>query len=334
MAGRSLVALAVAGFAVALLSLCSGSAGLPVADTLQALWGIGEPRAVAIVRDLRLPRALLALTVGMALSGAGCAFQAVFRNPLAEPFVLGISGGAALGSVAASLCGLGSVLGPWALALGAFAGAATIAGTAVAVASRNGRAGVADLLLAGFALGSLCSALVALLLLVAGHDLAEILLWMLGSLERADAWARLRVAAPATGLALLFLWWSSRDLDLLLLGEDSARQLGIDSERVKRRVLAAGVLAAATAVAACGVIGFVGLIVPHAARSVLGPAHARLLPIAAVAGGVFLMATDLLARSTLERTGGLPVGSVTALLGAPFFLLLLVRGRRSALGGA
>lgn len=315
----SLCAVMLVGF-----SLFVGPSGLSPAEVLSALTG-GDGPASVIVLDLRLPRALLAFLVGAALAGSGAVFQALFRNPLADPFVAGVSGGAALGAVAASVCGVQTGLfGIGAASLAAFAGALGAALLVYRIASARGRIPVAPLLLAGFAVGSFCSALVSILLLLDARNWNEVLVWLMGSFDRPDAWTRIRVSAPVLAIALAVMWIHRRPLNLLLLGEETAQHLGLDVERAKKTLLAAGSISAAVAVSMCGIIGFVGLIVPHVARLLAGPDHRTLLPVSVLAGGAFLVGADILARIAMPPSG-VPVGTVTALAGAPFFLLLLRR---------
>jgi iron complex transport system permease protein len=313
---------------VAILALVSGPAPLTPGEVVAALFGGGDERTSVIVRDVRLPRILLALVVGASLAAAGTVFQALFRNPLADPFVLGVSGGASLGAVLATVSGVSiGFLGLDAPALSAFAGALGAALLALAITTARGPAPVADLLLAGFAIGAFCSALVSVLLLLNMKSWGDILFWMLGSLDRADAWPRIKVALPCACLSLAVIALHVRAMNLLLLGEDTAQQLGVEVERVKRRLLFAGVIATGSAVSTCGIIGFVGLVVPHMARRSVGPDHRLLLPVAVLGGGLALLAADALSRVVIAPVG-LPVGSVTALGGAPFFLYLLHRRRR------
>lgn len=322
---RAVLALTVAAVALGILSLFLGPADLTTSEVWQALRGEGETRHRVIVQQLRLPRMLLAFAVGAALAGAGVVFQGLFRNPLADPFVVGVSGGAALGAVAAIVLGLpAGLLGLGGITLAAFVGALLTVGTVYRLSARGGRVPLTTLLLVGFAIGSLASALVSILMLLHTGDTKEILVWLFGSLDRPDAWTRLQVALPFLALSLGTIAFFSRELNLLLLGEEPAQQLGVDVERTKRILLIAGAVASGTAVSLCGIIGFVGLLVPHIVRLLVGPDHRTLLPVTILAGGAFLIGADLLAKSALPPAG-LPVGTVTALVGAPFFLVLLVR---------
>ena len=305
-------ALAVCSALLVFVSLFVGPAGFAPAANVDA------------IRTTRLLRAGLAFLVGAALGGSGVVFQGLLRNPLADPFVMGVSGGAALGAVIAIVLGLDAL---WGVTLAAFAGAMLAAWVVYRLAAVRGRVPITTLILAGFAVGAFASAIVSILLLLHGRPW-EILLWLMGSLERSDAALRVQVAFPFIAVSLAVIGFHARELNLMLLGEESARQLGVEVERLKGILLAAGSIAAATAVAMCGIIGFVGLIVPHVVRLLVGPDHRVLLPVTVLAGGAFLVAADIVARVALPPSG-LPVGTVTALAGAPFFLLLL---RRRAAG--
>lgn len=327
MAGRSRIAgglIALATVAAVAASLAFGSADLALADVALALFGIGdEPRVQAVVVGLRLPRALLAVIVGAALATSGAVFQGIFRNPLADPFVVGVSSGAALGAVIAIVRGAtNSALGSAAVLLAALAGGLATAFVVTLLARVRGHVSLAALLLAGFALGSFATGLVSLLLLLNSKSWQDIVLWSFGNLDRADAWLRVGLAGPLILGALVVAFSFSRDLDLLALGDEQAQQLGVAVERSKWVLIAAATILAAAAVACAGIIGFVGLIVPHVVRRLIGPLHGALLPAVAASGGAFLLVADIGAR-LMPRTGGLPVGTVTALLGAPFFLALL-----------
>ena len=327
------LAMAVLALVAALLifgSLFIGPAGLTPGEVLQAITGQAETLTARIVMEVRLPRALLAFIVGAALAGSGVAFQGLFRNPLADPFIVGVSGGAALGAVIAIVSGVEiSVGGLGITTIAAFAGALAVTAFVYRIAAVRGRVPVTTLLLAGFAVGAFAGAMVSILMLLHTQNWNEILAWLLGNLQHPDAWVRVKLSIPFVVLALCAIGAHARELNLLLLGDESAQQLGVEAERVKKTLLAAGTIAAATAGAMCGIIGFVGLIVPHVVRLLVGPDHRALLPVTILAGGAFLVAADILARIVLPPAG-LPVGIVTALAGAPFFLLLLRRRARRA----
>jgi iron complex transport system permease protein len=319
--------LGLAGIAgvIVVASLFIGSGDLTLADVGQVLTGRSRGVDSIIVLDVRLPRAILGILVGAALTSSGVVFQGLFRNPLADPFVLGVSGGAALGAVLVIVTGADTTaLGLGAVTLGAFGGAVAAGALVSILGSVRGRMPPATLVLAGSAVGSFAGALVTILLLMHTQKWAEVLLWTLGRLDHADAWLRIRIAAPCIAASVGVMALHGRDLNLLLMGDETACHLGLEAERTKRVLVVAATFATATTVALCGIIGFVGLIVPHVARSVVGPDHRRLLPFAVIAGSVFLLGADLVARVAI-LPGGLPVGTVTALMGTPFFLILMRR---------
>jgi iron complex transport system permease protein len=276
-----------------------------------------------LILELRLARAVLVFLAGASLAAAGAVFQGLFRNALADPFVVGVSGGAALGAVAATVLGLElAVGGMGAPVAAAFAGALGAAFLAYRLARVRGRVSVASLLLAGSAIAAFSSAAVSILLLFSNRSWGEVIAWLMGFVNDTAPWDRVIALAPCLALALGIMAFFARDLDLLLLGEEGARQLGVEAERSKLWLLAAGSVAAAGAVATCGIIGFVGLIVPHVLRALVGPRHRALLPASVLGGGLLLLLADLASRA-LFPSRPLPVGSVTALLGAPFFIYLL-----------
>ncbi len=314
-----LVRVVLAGLAVLAgclaLSLALGSATL---DLLHL-----DATSRVILLEVRLPRALLAGAVGACLATAGVAFQALLRNPLADPYVVGASSGAALGAALAILLGLTAVL-----PLAAFAGAVAAMAFIVRLARIGGTLPVDTFLLAGVVVGSFLWSLVSFLLTLAHQDMPRIVFWLMGSL--ADArWSQLPMILPYLALGLGGLFLASLTLNLLTLGEEAAIPLGLPAERAKLWVLLGATLLTAAAVSVSGLIGFLGLIVPHLCRGLVGPDHRLLLPAAALGGASFLMLCDTLARTLLPGQE-LPVGVITALLGAPFFFWLLYTRRRLA----
>jgi len=317
--------LALGAVAAALGALFIGSAPVSPRAVVDALSGRGGSPDVAevVVLSLRLPRILAALLAGGALAVAGVGFQALTRNPLAEPSVLGVSSGAAFGVITAQVFGLrAGVLDALGLTAFAFAGA-LVAGIAVyAIASRAGALPVHTLVLAGVIVGLFFSSAITVLISIVDFDrLGGVIHWLLGNLAPIPAGA-LAVFAAVAGLGFWLVLGQSRQLNLLALGEEGALQLGVDAERVKRRIFAGAALCTAAAVAFAGPIGFVGLIVPHVLRMTLGPDNRVLVPTALLAGGVFLLVADTLARN-LVAPAELSVGVITSLCGAPFFIYLL-----------
>ena len=324
---------AVLGLAVVLvflLSILVGEADLTPGQVFAALLGEGDINDRRIVVGLRAPRAVMAILVGGGLSLSGAVFQALLRNPLAEPYILGISGGAATGAVLALALGLAASLS-WALPAAAFAGALVAIFLVLRVAATaDDRVDVRVLLLAGVVVGAFFTACMAFVLSISdARTVRSAVLWMMGSLVGSDwrtVWMVTLYSIPAV-IALIGL---ARPLNLLAIGEETAGYLGADVERVKRMAYVLASLLTAAGVAATGVIGFVGLIVPHSIRLLVGADYRVLLPLAFLAGAVFLMLADIAARTVLPPTE-VPIGVITAFVGVPLFLLLL---RRSVGAGA
>jgi len=336
--GRRALALAAAALAVAVVVAGAvGSVRIPPADVVRILLnrlGAGFapdwPRTwEAILWDVRLPRVAMGALVGMGLSVAGAAYQGLFRNPLADPSVVGASAGASLGAAAAIafLDGVPLLPGRWALGpvpLCAFCGGIAAVLLVFRLASAGRQTSTVSLLLAGMVVSSVASSLVSLIMYLTSSQARDaIVFWLMGGLSGANWW-KVGWLLPylAAGLGLLLL--QGRELNAFLLGEEAALSMGVDVERLKRRVLGAGSLLTAAAVAFCGIISFVGLIVPHLVRLIVGPDHRWLMPVSAVTGAVVLVAADTLARS-LPWFSELPVGLVMSLTGGPFFLFLLRR---------
>jgi len=328
--GVSALLLAVL-LATLVLGLVWGPSDLAVGDALRALLGADDQSAAAdIVRRIRLPRVLAGALVGAALSAAGAVFQALLRNPLADPFVLGISGGAALGGVAVLSLGAAAGLGSAAVPVAAFVGALATTALLFGAAGLRGRLAATTLLLTGVVFNAFASAAIVFLASLGGMaEGTSIFLWLIGNLSSARA-ELLAPLAILVAIGLLCALPQTRALNLLALGEESAEQLGVPVERAKRLLLLATALMVGAAVSVSGLIGFVGLIVPHALRLVLGPDHRLLVPASALGGAAFLVLCDTAARSVLDGRE-LPVGAITALAGGPLFLLLLRRGQRRGL---
>ncbi|PWU22253.1 MAG: iron ABC transporter [Candidatus Rokuibacteriota bacterium] len=325
--------LALAVLAAAVGALFVGSAPVSARGVIAVLLGQSPAREVdqVVVWSLRLPRILAALLAGGALAVAGVGFQALTRNPLAEPSVLGVSSGAAFGVVTAQVFGLSAgVLATLGLAGFAFGGA-LVAGIAVyAIAARSGGLPVHTLVLAGVIVGIFFSAAITVLISIVDFDrLGGVVHWLLGNLGPI-APAALTVFALVSGLGAWLVLSEARKLNVLALGEEGALQLGVEADGVKRRVFAGAALCTAAVVAFVGPIAFVGLIVPHGLRMVLGPDNRVLVPAALVAGGGFLLIADTLARN-LIAPAELSVGVITSFCGAPFFIYLL-RSRSARIG--
>ncbi|WP_280375498.1 iron chelate uptake ABC transporter family permease subunit [Pseudomonas sp. BN515] len=321
------------------LSLALGPVSLPLGETLRAALrlaglpfsGEGLEQAELILGQIRLPRTLLGLAVGAVLALSGVAMQGLFRNPLADPGLVGVSSGAALGGAAAivggaALGGLPDAFAPYLLSVCAFAGGLGVTLLVYRLGRRDGQTSVATMLLAGIALTALAGSVIGLFTYLADDaTLRSLTFWNMGSLNGAS-YSRLWPLLIVTLFVVFWLPRRAKALNALLLGESEARHLGFDVERLKRELVFCTALGVGAAVAAAGLIGFIGLVVPHLVRLVAGPDHRVLLPASALAGASLMLLADLAARLVLAPAE-LPIGIVTALIGAPFFLYLLVRGR-------
>jgi iron complex transport system permease protein len=304
--------------ALAFLGISAGSVAVPPGNVLSALVGGDVPAADrTIILELRLPRVLLALLVGAALSVAGVVFQALLRNPLAEPYILGISSGGTVGAVIAISLSLGVLLVP----LSSFAGSALVMLLVYSLAHRRGQLDTDTLLLAGVMIGAFFNAAVLLTVAVFNEELRNAFLWLMGNLSgaRIDS---LLVIAPVVVVASAALFLHARNYNAISTGDETAMQLGVNVRRVKRLSYILASLITGVVVSVSGVVGFVGLIIPHTCRMLFGPDHRLLLPASALLGASFLVAADTLARTVLAPAE-IPVGAITAAIGAPLFVYLL-----------
>ena len=316
-----LLTLTVILLATALLAVAVGAVPVSPGAILDALGGTADPTTRAIVVDLRLPRAALAMVIGAALAVAGAVFQALLRNPLAEPYILGVSGGAAVGAVA--VIGFFAAAPGWLVPVAAFAGGIGAIALVFRIAASVGTTlDTRVLLLAGVVVGAFFNAVILLLLTLADVEtFRSAVFWMMGSLASAT-WRSVGLLCVYAAPALIVLLALARPLNLMAIGEETALYLGTRVERVKRVAYVVASLLVAAGVAVAGVIGFVGLIVPHALRLVWGGDHRLLLPGSALAGAAFLLLADTAAR-TVAAPVELPVGVITALIGVPVFVVLL-----------
>lgn len=318
-----------------LLSLATGPLSLSLGESLGALLpgSTLAPHQQLVVQEIRLPRTLLCVAVGGILGLCGAVMQGLFRNPLADPGIIGVSGGAALGAALAIvlLAPLGTdlqrTIGVGVLPLLAFLGGALTTTLVYLLGTREEGTSVTVMLLAGVAITALSGAAIGLLTYLADDQmLRNLSLWQMGSLAAGKP-ADILLAMLTLGLLLALFQRDAGPLNALLLGESEARHLGVAVQPLKRRLILLTAAGVGVAVAVCGLIGFIGLVVPHLVRLLAGPSHHRLLPLSALLGATLLLAADMLAR-TLLAPAELPVGIITALLGAPFFLWLLVQGRK------
>ncbi|MCR6689262.1 iron ABC transporter permease [Cellulomonas sp.] len=336
-----LTALAVALVLLAVASAGIGQLYVPPAEVLGSVLrrlgletgvGTSHPHTEAALWSIRFPRVVMALLVGAALATGGALMQGVFGNPLADPGVVGVSAGAAVGACSVIVLGW-TFLGPWTVAATAFVAGLATTLLVYATARDGGRTQVVTLVLTGVAVNAVAGAALALLTFLGDTQAREqIVFWQLGSLN-GTRWQHVAVVAPVVLLGVVAAVGTARRLDLLALGERSARHLGVDVERLRLVCIVLVALLTAGAVAFCGIIAFVGLVVPHVVRMAVGPGHRVLLPASALGGAVLLLCADLVARTAVPYAD-LPIGMLTALVGGPFFFWLIRRTRRSAGGWA
>ncbi|HVJ50040.1 iron ABC transporter permease [Desulfitobacterium sp.] len=318
-----------------LLSVMTGSVHLPLGLTgkillshlpflhLEPTWTIAQ---ATIVWQLRLPRVFLALLVGAMLSSAGVSFQGILRNPLADPYILGISVGAALGAASSMIFFRHSYLGQFSIPLFSFLGGLLSLAFVLMLSKQRGQHDRETLILAGVVVQSLIGAFLSFLIAVSGQQMQEIVFWMMGSLAN-RSWSDVALLVPYFIIGILYLLLQERDLNVISLGERAATHLGMNVEKKKVGILIIGSLLTSAAVSVVGIIGFVGLIVPHLMRLVVGPDHRILLPVSTLAGAIFLLWSDTLARNLLNSQE-IPIGVITAFVGAPFFAYFLKRSLR------
>jgi iron complex transport system permease protein len=323
---RLLLFAAMLLLATAVLALCVGPERISVGEIFSEIFSPRDDATGTILFGLRLPRLALAISVGAALASSGVLFQALLRNPLAEPYILGVSNGCAVGAILGYLIGIGSVGTP----LLSFAGGGIVVLVVLGIGRGSYGLRSESMLLGGAMVAAITAAIIFLLLGLLGPQLRSALQWMLGDLSSAS------VAASYSSLGLfvaLFIasLFAGDILNALALGEEEAASLGVDVTRVRVIAYLIGSFVVGLSVAFCGAIGFVGLVVPHILRRMIGPDHRALLPASVLGGGVFLLLCDTIARSLMSAVGStaneLPIGAITALIGAPIFILLLRRGR-------
>lgn len=282
--------------------------------------------SVTIIRNVRLPRVALGFVAGASLAVCGSGFQGIFKNPMADPFVLGVSSGAALGaSIGIVLHFDGGFLGMSGITLLAFIGAFLTIGLVYSISRVGKRVPVSTLLLSGIAVSQTLSAAMSVIMIMNKQSMDQIMFWNMGSLN-GKGWNQILMVLPYCILGILILLASSRELDIMLMGEDTASQLGVNVEFLKKKVLFASTLITAAVISVTGIIGFVGLVVPHVVRMITGPKHGILMPLSLVCGGAFLIICDTIARSA--ATWEIPVGIITSLCGGPFFVYLLGKMKR------
>ena len=341
---RAIILFVVLGLALATLIIVSASSGqlrVPPGEVLSSIahkLGLGGSPVTtpatgeAALWQIRFPRVILAALVGAALATGGALMQGVFGNPLAEPGVVGVSSGAAAAACMAMVFGW-TFFGNWTVAVLAFVGGLVVTLLVYAISLSNGRTEVVTLVLTGVAVNAVCGAIIALMTFLGDQQSREqIVFWQLGSLN-GTRWDYVAVVAPIVLLGIVAVMFLTRQLDLLALGEQSARHLGVDVERLRIIAIVLVAFLTAAAVAFAGIIAFVGLVVPHVIRMIMGPGHRILIPASALGGAVLLSGADLIARTAIPFAD-LPIGMLTALVGGPFFFWLIRKTRKSAGGWA
>lgn len=280
-----------------------------------------------IIMNIRLPRIITAIVVGAGLSAVGCSYQGVFKNPMADPYILGISSGATLGAALVIISFKSTTIpGISLIALAAFIGALSTTFLVYFIAAKDKKVSTQSLLLSGIAISYFLSAIVSILMVINEKDVARIIYWTMGSLA-STGYLQLVVMTPAIGILTYLLWRYSGDLDILTAGDEVAMSMGVETSKVRQNILIISSFIVAICVAFTGTIGFVGLIIPHIVRNIVGPAHSKLIPFSMVTGSIFLIFADTVARSAIDGAQ-LPVGAVTAVFGAPFFIYLLMKNKR------
>lgn len=302
---------------------------IPLVKRFITLKGIAETSQI-IVLNLRLPRIILASLVGAGLSVVGTSFQGIFKNPMADPFVLGISSGAALGATISIVIGVQlSIIGMSIMTVNAFVGAILTTLFVYNIARVGSKIPSITLLLSGVATSFLLSSIISVLMIFNRQDIEKIVMWTMGNLSAAS-WSQVGILSIIIIPCTVILYFFSRDLNIMLLGEESARSLGIEVDLVKKLVLFISTLMVAVVVSFSGIIGFVGLIIPHIIRLLFGSDHKIVIPFSALGGALFLIICDTIARSIAPPTE-IPVGIITSMLGVPFFLYLLYKTKKKVL---
>jgi iron complex transport system permease protein len=317
-------------FIFMVLDLTQAFIPLSFEDAFWALFGVGSETNIIIVQNMNMPRVIMACFVGAGLGIAGAVMQALFRNPMASPYILGLSSGASLGAAIGLTFTVSWLPSLLMIPLLSFITCMATLFLVYSISHIGGRVPTETLLLAGIAVGSFLSALVSLLTYLAGEQMQGIVYWTMGNLTNAT-WDNILIVAPLIMAGCILMMASSRDLNAMMLGGNHAQDLGVEVAKVRVQLLIASALVTAAAVAFVGVIGFVGLVVPHILRIVMGPDNRALLPASLIGGAAFLMACDYISRVIAPSIGILPIGIVTSLIGAPYFIYLL-RRRKNEVG--
>ncbi|MEQ6359254.1 iron complex transport system permease protein [Thermoanaerobacter thermohydrosulfuricus] len=309
-----------------ILSISAGAVKIPLQEILNVFLGGGSETSRTIILNLRLPRAIESAIVGMGLSVVGTFFQGLLRNPMADPYVLGVSSGAAFGATIAIILGLG-IFG---LSFMAFITSLMTVFFVYTISKTGTRVSMTTMLLAGIAISAFMSAIISLMMLLNHDEFSRIVFWTMGGFSLIN-WNSVVFTTPIIVIGSFVMYIFSRDVNAILTGEEVAEHLGVNTELVKKIILITGSLVTATAVSVGGIIGFVGLIVPHISRLIVGPDNRVLVPFSAISGAIFLTFADLLARIILKPME-IPIGIITAAFGGPFFLYLLIKSKQKSEG--
>lgn len=309
-------------FLTVIISISAGAVKIPLQEIINVFTGNGDETSRTIIFNLRLPRVIGAAVVGMGLSVVGAFFQGLLRNPMADPYVLGISSGAAFGATIAIVLGLGL----FSLSFLAFISSLAVVIFVYTISKTGSKVSMTTMLLAGIAISAFISAIISLLMLLNHDEFTRIVFWTMGGFSLTN-WNSIAFSAPIIIIGSFVMYVFSRDLNAILTGEEVAEHLGVNTEFIKKIILVLGSLVTATAVSVGGIIGFVGLIVPHVSRLIAGPDNRILVPFSALSGAIFLTLADTLARFILRPTE-VPIGIITATFGGPFFLYLLIKNKQ------
>lgn len=309
-----------------ILSISAGAVKIPLREILNVFLGGGSETSRTIILNLRLPRAIESAIVGMGLSVVGTFFQGLLRNPMADPYVLGVSSGAAFGATIAIILGLG-IFG---LSFLSFVTSLVTVFFVYTISKIGTRVSMTTMLLAGIAISAFMSAIISLMMLLNHDEFSRIVFWTMGGFSLIN-WNSVIFTTPIIVIGSFVMYVFSRDVNAILTGEEIAEHLGVNTELVKKIILVTGSLITATAVSVGGIIGFVGLIVPHISRLIVGPDNRILVPFSAISGAIFLTFADLLARVILKPIE-IPIGIITAAFGGPFFLYLLIKSKQKSEG--
>lgn len=328
--GILLSALIIGGIAAFVCAFFIGSSGFSVAEFGRIIDGSASQTVYNIFLNIRLPRAVGAFLVGAALAVSGCCLQGVFKNPMADSFVLGVSSGAALGATVAMTFLTGMTLfGAGTTAVFSFAGALVAVFIVYNISRIRGKVSTFSLLLSGFSMSALFSAIIYLIMLLNRDKMENVVMWNMGSLANMT-WDKIWVALPVILLCSALLMFYAKPLNIMLNGDEVSQSLGVDTHKTRRNMLILTSLLSAVAVSISGIIGFVGLMVPHLLRMIAGPDNKKMMPLCFVGGGMYLLICDVIARVILNGQE-MPVGIVTSIFGVPFFIFLLRRGNRGGI---